>query len=414
LAERPLIETLVPDEVYRTVTRPDLGDVRIFNAEGFPIVHALCASAENSEAIVSRQSLPVFPLREAQRLPNASRIEVQTSTGTQVRIQQNDNASAVASPSVHIIDARQISDDLRSLQFEWNSADGASEVRVRIEASEDLDRWETAVAGSTLLEASEGGQQLRREQINLPQRRYRYLRVERADGGPPLQITSATAERVTAPAEVEPVWFTADPMKGNEPDALLFDAARVAPVRYARLRMSQENSSIRVATQSRADEKAGWRDRWAGENYLVVTQSERRVSPPGRFDVTSDRYWRVQLPPDSQLVEPPALELGYRPVKLRFLKQGSGPFTLAFGSRRATPVSAANCDMMLADVSAEDRNELISEANLGSSITLGGEAAFKPLPKQTPVRTMVFWGVLIVGVGLLVAMSLSLLKRLKP
>jgi hypothetical protein len=70
--------------------------------------------------------------------------------------------------------------------------------------------------------------------------------------------------------------------------------------------------------------------------------------------------------------------------------------------------------MMLADVSAEDRNELISEANLGSSITLGGEAAFKPLPKQTPVRTMVFWGVLIVGVGLLVAMSLSLLKRLKP
>ena len=44
---------------------------------------------------------------------------------------------------------------------------------------------------------------------------------------------------------------------------------------------------------------------------------------------------------------------------------------------------------------------------------LGGDDALRPLPRQTPVRLVVLWSVLIVGVGLLVAMALVLLKRVK-
>ena len=35
----------------------------------------------------------------------------------------------------------------------------------------------------------------------------------------------------------------------------------------------------------------------------------------------------------------------------------------------------------------------------------------RALPKQTPMRQIVLWGVLVVGVGALVAMALSLLRR---
>ena len=57
---------------------------------------------------------------------------------------------------------------------------------------------------------------------------------------------------------------------------------------------------------------------------------------------------------------------------------------------------------------------MIGEGSAREFKTLGGETAFKPLPKKTPTRMIVLWSVLVVGVGLLVAMALSLLKRVRP
>jgi hypothetical protein len=62
-------------------------------------------------------------------------------------------------------------------------------------------------------------------------------------------------------------------------------------------------------------------------------------------------------------------------------------------------------------VSEKDLLQMISEGNVAAPHALGGEMAFKPLPKKTPVRLFVLWGVLIAGVGVLVAMAFALLKR---
>jgi hypothetical protein len=44
---------------------------------------------------------------------------------------------------------------------------------------------------------------------------------------------------------------------------------------------------------------------------------------------------------------------------------------------------------------------------------LGGDKALQPVPRETPVRLVVLWSVLIGGVGVLVAMALVLLKRVR-
>jgi Protein of unknown function (DUF3999) len=248
----------------------------------------------------------------------------------------------------------------------------------------------------------------------LPVRTYKYLRVERADGGPPLAIHAASAERVASASVIEPLWFTPNAIDAEEPHVLAFEAGRLAPVRFARVRLPQDNSSMNVTLQSRADEKSSWRTRWTGETWLIVTNAERRESPPARFEPTTDRYWRVLLPQDAQASPLPAVELGYRPLRLRFLAQGAGPYTVAFGSRRAEPAAPAACDALLGDVPARERRQMIAEAATGEFKTLGGETAFKPLPTKTPTRMIVLWSVLVVGVGLLVSMALSLLKRVRP
>jgi hypothetical protein len=414
----PLLELVLPDSVYQRATRADLRDVRVFNAEGTPVPHAFCAAAATHAPAAAEESLPVFELQKASRSQDGARIEVQTDDGTQVTVQENREQPSV--PGTHntgagpyIIDARSIEDPLRAIQFDWSSPDGASEAQVRIEASDDLDRWRTVVASSTLLRAGDGEQTLRRERIELPLQRYRFLRVQRVDGGPPLRVNGVIAQRVAAPTEIEPYWFMPNRLNAEEPHVLLYDAARVAPVRFARLRLPHDNSSISVTLQSRSDEKAPWRERWSGEAYTIVSNTERRESPPARFEPTSDRYWRVLTPKDAGADAAPSLELGYRPLQIRFLAQGPGPYTLAYGSRRADIASPAACDGLLADVSAEERRGLLTEAYSGELKSLGGAAALKPMPQRTPTRVVVLWAVLVVGVGLLIGMALSLLKRVR-
>lgn len=409
---QPLVEIELPMPVYQTITDSSLSDVRVFNAEGMPVPHAFCAAQETTPPTVEMRPLSIFQLREAPKVSaSGAQIEVQTSAGTQVRVQQSESGAATESvPSVHILDARNIDLEVRAIEIDWSSPDGASEARVRIQASEDLDRWNNVVAASTLLQVEGDGQRLGRRRIELPQRRYAYLRVERADGGAPLIIQSASAEAIVPGTAIEPTWFMAQ-LVSSQDDGLTFDAGRMAPVQFARLRLPQQNSSVRFDLSSRIDDNATWRERWRGESYSIVTEQEVRASPPARFESTTDRQWRVRLPSDAD--RNVRLELGYRPARLRFLAQGSSPYTLAYGSRRAEPASPASCEGLLSDVAAADLAWLVAQGQVGAIRNLGGEIALTPLPQKTPVRLIVLWAVLVAGAAGLVAMALSLLRRLK-
>ena len=411
----PLVEAPLPDAVYQGATRADLTDVRVFNADGQPVPHAFCAAPATTEPTITESQLPVIKLSEAQTIATGgARVELQTAGGTQVNVTEpGPGQPVVTNGRIHIMDARASEDPVRAIRFEWQSPDGASQAQVSIEASDDLDRWLVLVPATTLLLATHGDDQLRRERIELPPQPYRFLRVQRTDGGPPLAINRVVAERVGQVLEIEPTWFLATALVTDDIQVLFFDTARRAPVSYARLRLQQENSSVRVTLHSRDDGKAPWTERWSGEVYRIVTDKERRESPPAHFAATSDRYWRMRIATDPQLYRGTQLELGYRPASLRFLAQGKGPFTVAFGSRRAESSPASGCDALLADVKADERAKLVSKGIVGAPRSLAGEDALKPLPRETPVRLVVLWSVLIVGVGLLVAMALVLLKRVR-
>lgn len=414
--QRPIVQLDMPDVVYRTVATNNLSDVRVFNADGVPVPHALCVAPQSEAPTISQQSLAVYRLQDLPVVSrDGTRIEVQTPSGQHISVQGQELGAAAT--AAYVIDAREVSDELRAVQFDWSSPDGASEVRVSIQASEDLDRWRTLVARTTLVQLGSGARQLRRHRIAIPQAQYHYLRIERVDRGPALQLDSVIAERVTPAQVIEPMWFNANAAANRDAtgNAYEFDSLRRAPVTFARLVPTQENMSLQVAIESRADPKATWTPHWAGEVYSILNESERRVSPPAQFAPTTNRHWRVRLTkPGDAFYQTPILELGYRPARLRFLAQGAGPYTLAFGSRRAEAAPVRECDNLLGNLPREELEQNIEPGYAGTERALGGDDAFRPLPTQTPLRQIVLWGVLVLGVGALIAMALSLLRRIKP
>ncbi len=412
-SERPIVQVELPEIVYRTIVTDDLSDVRVFNADGVPIAHALCAAPAAQSPRVIQTPLPVYRLQEVPSREGDTQVEVRTP-GAQVSV-RGDTLERERHNGAFVIDAREVTDELRALQFAWASPDDASEVRVNIQASEDLDRWRTLVAATTLVQVRAGERQLGRDRVAIPQARYTYLRLERVDRGPPLQLDGVFAEQVMPAVAIEPVWLTVQPTTSGETNTIAFDTLHRAPIGFARVRPVQANTSLQVALDSRADSNSRWTTRWTGEAYWIATEREQRVSPPAEFKPTTDAHWRLRLTQANEAFhQPPSLELGYRPARLRFLAQGAGPYTLAFGSRRAEPAPARPCNSLLGNLSPEEREQNVGEGSVGAERTLGGAHALRPLPKKTPLRQIMLWGVLIAGVAVLIALAVSLLKRIRP
>jgi hypothetical protein len=100
------------------------------------------------------------------------------------------------------------------------------------------------------------------------------------------------------------------------------------------------------------------------------------------------------------------LRVGWLPHDVVFLARGSGPFTLAYGSSKASPTTA---------LGAIPPTVTIVNTEFTPPEPLGGDARLQPAP---PARTFwtksaILWTVLAIGVGLLAFMAYRLSRELK-
>jgi hypothetical protein len=425
-AARPVAELQLPEAVYRDVTRADLYDVGVFNAAGTPVPFAFCPPLirEAAAPVLKQQALTVFTLRgPGARHADGSRVEVSGADGLTVTVQPGAGANAAQEAdgvSAYVVDTGPIGYPLVALYLGWRS--GAAELHLRIDQSDDLDRWDTLIPATTLVRIDASGQTLARNRVPLPSGHRRYLRLSSSDPGPPPVIEPVQAEfsvqdsstRPPAPAQAAPL-----PWPPGE-TGFLFDAQQLAPMQSAHISLPAMNMSLQLALQSRADAGSAWRTVWSGPVFEVGDGAAARRSPDPQFSPDSDRWWRIQVQQGAESLgqAQPGLLLYYYPAVLRFLTQGEGPFVLAYGSRRVTQPSAVACGSLLQGLPQQELQTLISrDFNPGAVRTLGGAAALQPAPppppKPTSQRQALLWAVLLLGAAAVAWMALSLLGRLR-
>jgi hypothetical protein len=177
--------------------------------------------------------------------------------------------------------------------------------------------------------------------------------------------------------------------------------------------------NLQVALQSRPDGDRPWRTVWSGPVFEVRSGSEVRRSADPVLNPDSDRWWRIQVLQGAETLgqSQPGLILEYYPALLRFLTQGEGPFTLAYGSRRVTQPSATACDSLLQGLPQDQFQTLVSRNfSWSEARALGGASALQPAPlppKPASQRQVVLWAVLLLGAAVVAWMALSLLGRLR-
>ncbi len=402
-----LYRLTLPEEIYNTATRADLGDLRVFNGRGEEVPLILRIPPSGAAAAPPGQEVPLFPLTEAQEAQLAElQIHIDPQGGAQVAARPSSPGDAAI--TCYLI---ELSDELRkqpiaALSFELAGEDFAAPIAIG--SGNDPTHFRTIGSGG-LARLHHGDARLERNRIELPQplQGERYLRIDW-----PTAARSAHIEAVwihpPRPAELpKRQWTNAqvEPLTDGR-SGYYFHNPGVLPLEAVLIRPAEINSVARVRVAAGSDMTQALGYQAAGLAYELEVDGQRLTSDPLAVH-SSDRYWTIELLEGGFGSQLPTIELGWTPRQLLFAARGEGPFTLAWGSA-GTTASTMELDPLLRERQGESL--LLKEARLGDERPLGGRARLEPI-HELPWRRIALWGLLIVGVFGLGVMAWQLARE---
>lgn len=410
----------VPQAVYQGATRRDLGDLRIFNAVGEVVPHALLQYAPTPQASLQTTPLNFFPwYRENASANGGLTIAVdQRADGSLVSTRMATSAATApgaARLAGYVIDASAIKQPLVALIVDWDEQPKGTALPVGIEASDNLQDWRGVAGEAQLVDLSSGGQRLRRNRLELDGVSARYWRLSWPSDYAAIRLTSLAAETSTLPARPSPLrWGTATTVRpGKNAGEFVFEAEGL-PIEALRLALPQSNTVAPVRVLHRDSEREPWHETANTVAYRLQRGGAEVLSPPIMVCCSSHRFWQIAFDLRGGGIGQgmPKVELGWVPQQGLFVARGGGPFRLAYGSRVVEPAgfSAAT---LVPGYRQEDFPTL-PEARLGTAVPLAPLAAATPAVAVAAAnwRSIGLWSVLVLGVLVLGGMTWRLLREL--
>ncbi len=401
--EAPLYEIVVPTHVYQTAKRADLGDLRIFNAAGTVAPHALREAAPIIDTVTGQA--PIFPLY-TQTNTNGGDLHIRVDAGGAiVEVSSDDGANPQQQVHAYILDTSRESRGIEHLQLQWEGAPASFVTTVRVEASDDLDHWQTITRTATLARLQHGDYAIAEDRIEMDGEPARYLRINWPAGAQGVTLTDVTVHYAARQRERELQWLTLNGARDEkEAGTFEFDAGGTIPTQHLSVALPQRNDIQHVRISSRLNPDENWRHRYSGVVYALEIDGVQIRNRPISVGRNNDRYWQVQL--DSTSTAAPRLRLAWRAHKLAFLARGQAPFVLAYGQSNVEPASRS-LDALLKDLAVQ--SDFITAAVTGAPQSLRGTIALK---EPFPWERGVLWTVLLAGVTVLVVMAWRLSRQL--
>lgn len=413
---------LLPDAVYRGVAHADLSDVRVFNAAGEPVPHAIrLATSRPSPTASELRAVPLFPLSDPEQQPDTAgamtlRIE-RDGNGSVIDLRQVEPTTPAATakvPTAYLLDLRALERPVAALTLTLAETDDDYVVPIELDASDDLVRFRRGVAQHTLVSLHYDGHVVERRQVPLAGLQAPFLRLRAGGDGLPASLLSARVTLVARDAPPPRVELRAlGVARANQPGTYDFDLGGGVPAETIGLALPHDNTLVEATLSVRASAQAKpERVIHAGTFYRVRHAGAVLASEPVPIPRTSERYWVLRVDPKGGGLGAgkPELVLSRTPDQLLFLARGAAPFQLAYGHHAAFArgFSPAQLLRVLPARKLSDLPE--QDTRLGAPVERAGPSALRAPPPPPPYRTYALWAVLILGVVLLAAAARAVLR----
>jgi hypothetical protein len=418
----PFYQVELPRAVYEGAVRADLGDVRVFNAAGEVVPHALRPRPAPAKSAPAAVGATLFPLRtDAPAGIEGLDLRIaKTGERTTVDLRTRDGRPAGGTKLVgYVADASAVDVPVRAVALALPAKADDVSARVTLEASDDLRQWTPLVHGANVLRLATGGERLESLRIEFPARKVKYLRLTWPGRAAPLELAGLAVEPGETVVEAPRQWHEVPGIAvKDEPGEFEFDLGGQLPVDRLRFALPQPNTVAVVEVLARAKPAEPWRRVTGATVYRLERDGEALKSPDIAIAGATDRYWRVKVDPRGGGIGAgePVLGAGWVPHRLVFAARGAAPFQLAYGSREAKPAAFAIATLVPGykdEGGAGFKPAMtIGAAHASAPRTLGGEAATR---ERIDWKRWTLWGSLVAAVAVLGWMALRLGRQMsKP
>lgn len=412
----------IPAEAYQKVRHADLRDLRIYDKNGNQVPHSI-RSLTKQKAVGQIVEINFFPLYQKEEFTGKGDLSLSVRrdvTGTVIDI--NDPGGELKAvehhPIAYLFDLKEDFRPLSAMELQWQTSERESAILASLEHSRDLQHWEKLSSTTALVDIDYQENRIVQRTITMNRKPYRYLRLDWSSDSPELLLEKATLHPEKPQSTMELQWVEiGGTIEKEEGDLTLqFSSPYQLPVSRAQLQFQQSNSIILGRLQSSGGD-GDWRTRCETLFYNLDLGGKQLRNEMCSFRTTTDRNYRLLIRQDGADVHNDnrvTLQLGWQSGELYFLARGTPPYVLAFGSGKLEQQeSRIQNDMLLKVMNKKELDKFVKEAVLGEQFELGGEKALQPPAVPLPWKTILLWGVLILGVVVMAFMAVNLVQEFK-
>ncbi len=402
------------------------GDLRVFNATGVSLPHALIdASTEAiARADAPGQRLVALPIYSSTASTTSGAPTLRIEEGPNRRVIEYSSTKATATtkqePRGLLFDARLVATEVRAVELE-GTLPNATIVKVSLDISADLKSWRTLVSDAPAFDfgtdASGKGPSNRRIELPVAQSfKDQYVRLtSNVPGGP--QIVALKTVGVGSVRAVQTTSITLNAPTITADNAAEWTLSTGLRASGLRLQTTANNTlmPVRILTRARAG------DPWQPVASTVVfrineTSLTDGVNPSLPINAPLASQLRVEALRGYSLTGVPlTLALEYPPLQVLFIATGDGPFLIATGKAGLETASLPVATLMPSYTSGAEFATPLLQATIttvDAKQRSAGQTAQDSLSELVN-RSTVLWAVLGVAVLALGGLAVSLLRSPK-
>jgi hypothetical protein len=431
-AQGTYLETTITHDLYRYSSDTRLKDVVVIDAQGNKLPYRISAPDTHIAQQVEQTPVRFFPVAVGTApetllaLSSASiRLdanEISVSVEKSINEQLQDRAAPI---DFYIVDLSEVKQPVDALKINWPANESSQYVEVQISGTNDLTNW-TPLAQTTLVQLQKDGQSLTRNKIplNLTELQYAYLRVKSLPGGGQLHLSNVEIENATKTAKLPMPdrWEVTGEIAVDQDSALRVDTLsrsmpvaaweyqrdNIAPVTRIGLQLGTVLYGDFARIYSRPDKKHSWQLVHQGIWFNTQVGIDWQHSDDFTLYNNSDMYWRVELHEKVRTTANPVL-IFHRPSEtLQFIANNAAPFQIAIETDPTLQNQNTNTQIFSTLVSGKNPRWVeVNIEKLNPDIR-----QFARYGMQISWKTVLFWGGLLIAVGVLIFLAIRLLKQI--
>jgi hypothetical protein len=395
-------------QVILALTRPDLGDIAVFNAQGKQLVHTMVRAATPVEEL--SRSLPFHQfsqfLRQHSKTVTTREQSQQAGSLTELETTQTLPVQTRRKDYLVELGGDDTAAKFERVELQWTHEPAEQILELKVEVGNALDDLRVLTPRKSLTNLDSAD--LSWHSIEGIPAGYRYLRLTPLGNVTHFELQRVTGHyRDSASAPVLRQRIETESLVDG--DTLYYTARVPSQVNAEALRVIPSAPNSVISGQLYAS--------WDADNTRSLILGEFRqhniesadIRPSAPLRLARRPYRSIALTSATTLSAAPAIELIYPQYELLFLGDGNAPYTLAWGNYES--VEPAGDLSAIIQGSLQQAQQNAGLASLGAIAEAGGAARLAPQP-TLPWKKWLLWTLLILVAIVTARMALKLYREM--